>query len=67
MDVVCVYRKGVLKPLRKLKMKEGKKIHVRIEDMDAKIEKVFKKLKKFPKREIPDNIEELYYEGKMHS
>jgi len=31
MEVECIYEKGVLKPLEKLDVEEGKVVHVKIE------------------------------------
>ncbi|OYT53816.1 MAG: antitoxin [Candidatus Altiarchaeales archaeon ex4484_2] len=36
MEVVCIYEKGVLKPLRKLKMREKERVRVEIRDSVVK-------------------------------
>ena len=41
MDVVCVYRKGVLKPLRKVKLREGERVEIRIEEKPKALNKFF--------------------------
>ncbi|MEA1924415.1 MAG: antitoxin AF2212-like protein [Candidatus Altiarchaeota archaeon] len=56
MEVVCVYRKGVLKPLKKLKMREGKR--VRMELKESVVESTFGLLKA-EGRDVEKAIEEV--------
>jgi len=44
--VKAVYEEGVLKPLEKIRLKEGEEIEIEIFPSDEKIEKAFKELEK---------------------
>jgi len=67
MEVECIYEKGVLRPLRRIRLKEKERVLVRINSKkEFIVDRIFKNLEKFPKREIPKNIEEIYHEEKMH-
>ncbi|RLI90398.1 MAG: antitoxin [Candidatus Altiarchaeales archaeon] len=62
MEVECVYEKGLIKPLKKVKLKEGEKIKVKvIEDLDDILNRYSSLLKSTMSR---DKIRKYVFEYK---
>ncbi len=59
MEVVCVYNKGVLKPLKKLKMREGRRVRVNVGSDKEEVIRKYSGLIKLDKKINIKNIIDL--------
>ena len=56
MEIECIYEKGVLKPLKKIKLREGEKVRVSIKPDILKYAGIFKNI---DKKEVEKIIKEI--------
>jgi len=66
MEVVCVYNKGVLKPLKKLKMREGRRVRVNVGSDKEEVIRKYSGLIKLDKKINIKNIIDLSDEAWLH-
>ena len=70
-EVDAVYEKGVLKPLERLDLREGERVKVVVKRergviTSEDIQEIAKIVEKLPKVKVEEEeLDEIYYEGKM--